>query len=112
MAAGPVKDIEMIDTSISFTQAETKCVAYLCVELKNHSAKNIANLNLEISYYDINGHPIKKVVLKNRLAGAIPSGETRKYKILLNGDVFNDRYEEYPYSRRGDVEEFDVKILK
>ncbi len=111
MAEEYVKDIKIIDTSIVYSQYELPRVADLCVELKNNGDKKIANLNFEVSYYDTEGYPMKKVVLKNKLTEAIPPGEARKYKIRLNGDVFNDRNEEYPFSRSGDVGEFDVKIL-
>lgn len=106
-----VKNIEIIEPSISYTQYELPRIAYLCMELKNKGDKKIANLDLEVSYYDTEGYPMKKVILKNKLTEVIPSGEARKYKIRLNGDVFNDRNEEYPFSRSAEVGEFDVKVL-
>lgn len=110
MADEYVKDVEIIDSSISYPQYKVPHIAYLSMELKNNGDKKIANLNLEVSYYDTEGYPIKKVHLKNKLTEAIPAGESRKYKIRLSGDVFNDRNEEYPFSRSGDVGEFDIKI--
>lgn len=104
------KDIEVIEAAVNFSQNEFPRIAYLTMELKNNGDKNIANLDIEISYYDAGGELIKKVSLKNRLTENIPSGEARKCRIRLKGNVFNERYEEYPYSRHGEVERFDVKI--
>ena len=111
MAGESVKDVDIIETAINFSQTEFPHVAYLYMALKNNGDKNIANLNFEISYYDADGYVIKKVVLKNKLTETIPSGETRKYKIRLKGDVFNERSEEYPYSQGNEVDDFSVKIL-
>ena len=111
MAEEHVKDIEIVETAINFSHNELPDAAYLSLELKNNGDKKIANLNFEIGYYDAEGCLIKRVVLKNKLTEAIPPGEARKYRIRLNGDVFNERNEEYPYSRSSEVNEFDVKIL-
>jgi len=111
MADEGMKDIEIIEAAINFSQNEFPHVAYLRMELKNNSGRNVVNLNFKISYYDVNGYVIKKVVLKNKLTEAIPPGEARKYRIRLNCDVFNERNEEYPYSQRYEVDDFDVKIL-
>jgi len=112
MAAGEgVKDIEVAESAIDFDRDEFPHFACLRIELKNNGDKSITNLNLEVSYYDAEGYTVKRVILKDRLTEAIPPGEARKYKIRLNGDVFNERNEEYPYSQRGEVDDFDVKIL-
>ena len=111
MAEDGVKDIEIIEAVINFSQNEFPHVAYLRMELKNNGDKNIANLNFKISYYDTKGYLIRGVVLKNKLTEAIPPGKARKYKIRLNCDVFNERNEEYPYSQRDEIDNFDVKIL-
>jgi len=71
----------------------------------------VDNLSLEISYYNDEENLMKKIILKNRLTGAIPPGESRKYKIRLNGNVVNERNAEYPYLQWGDVNEFDVKVV-
>ena len=110
-AGESVKDVEVMDSTIVFSQNKFPHVANLCIELKNNGDKNIANLDLEVSYYDKDDYLLKKVVLKNKLTESIPSGEARRYKIALNGDVFNERNEEYPYLRSSDVGEFDVKVL-
>lgn len=111
IAADPLKDIEIIEPAINFTSSESQYAAYLCMELKNTGTKNIANADIEVRYYDPEGHLVKKAVLKNKLTEIIPPGEKQKYRIRLKRDVFNERYEEYPYSHRGEVNEFDVKIL-
>jgi hypothetical protein len=111
IAEDGVKNVEIIEAAINFSQNEFPHVAYLRMELKNNGDKNVANLNFKITYYDEKGYVIKKVVLKNKLTDAIPPGEARKYKIRLNCDVFNERNEEYPYSERYEVDDFDVKIL-
>lgn len=110
-AEDPVKDIEITEATIKFSRSEFPRTAYLYTELKNNGGKDIANLDFEISYYDKESYLIKKVVLKNKLTEAIPSGEARKYRIRLTGDVFNERHEKYPYSRSSEVDDFDMKIL-
>lgn len=112
VAEDGVKDLEIIEGAINFSQNELRRNAYLYMELKNNGDKKIANADFVISYCDTKGYSIKKVVLKNRLNEAIPPGETRKYKIRLNYDVFNDRNEEYPYSQRSEIGDVDIKILK
>lgn len=111
MAEEDVRNIEIIESAINFSHSEVPHAAYLLMELKNNGDKSIANLNFRITYYDAKGYTIKKVVLKNKLTEAIPPGESRKYKIRLNYNVFNERNAEYPYSQRADVDDFDIEIL-
>lgn len=106
-----VKDVEVTDASIKFAQNEPFHSAYLYMELKNNGDKDIDNLNFQINYYDAEECLIKKVVMKNKLTDILPAKGTKKYKVRLRGDVFNERNEEYPYSQKGDVDDFDVKIL-
>jgi hypothetical protein len=105
-----IKNIDIGESDIKIDQTEFPPVAYLYLELKNNCDKKISNLTFEISYYDTEGYLIKKATVKNALTEAIPKGETRKYKIRLNGDVMNIEHEQYPYSQRDEVNEFDIKI--
>lgn len=112
MAAEQAADVAVEESIIKFSQNEFPRVANLCVELRNNTDKTAANLDLEIRYNDADGYLIRKTVLKNKLTEAIPPRESRKYKIPLKGDVFNERNEEYPYARSSEVGHFEVKVLK
>ena len=103
-------DIEVVRSDISFTLNEFPRAAFLNVGLKNNSPKEIKNANLEIIYYDADGNVVKKIVLRNRLTSSIPAGQTKEYKIRLKGDFVNERNEEYPYTERDSVEEFEVRV--
>ena len=111
MAEEGVGGIEVVDTAIKFAQDEVPHVAYLYMTLKNNGDKKIENLIFEIRYYDEEECLIKKAVIKNKLTEEISPKETKKYKIRLRGDVFNERNEEYPYTKGGEFDSFDVKIL-
>jgi len=110
MAKDGIENIEIIESSINFSQNDSPRAAYLYLDLKNNGDKKVANLNLEVTYYDADGYLIKRSVLKNKLTEEIPPGEIRKYKIRLRGDVVNVKHEEYPYSQQDKVGEFDVMV--
>ena len=105
------KNVEVGEMSIKLDRNEFPPLAYLYIELKNTGDKKISNLNLEISYYGSDSYLIKRAVVKNALTEAIPKQESRKYKICLKGDVINPAHEQYPYSVRDKVSEFDVKVI-
>lgn len=106
-----IGNVEIAQADINFDYNMHPVVAYLCTELKNNGSKNIANLTFEINYYDEDGYPIKKAVLKNALTEPIPQGEARKYKIRLKGDIVNIEREQYPFSMASSVDDFKVKII-
>ena len=105
-----IKNIEITESGIKMDHKEFPTIAYLFVTLKNNGDRKVSNLTFEISYSAEDGHLMKKAMIKNALNDAIPKGETRKYKVRLNGDVINARYEKYPYSQEEGVGEFDIKI--
>ncbi|MDD5135906.1 MAG: hypothetical protein PHX20_02410 [Candidatus Omnitrophica bacterium] len=105
------KDLEIVESAVDFNRNEFPYGAYLCMELKNKSDRDIANANFEIVYYDTDDYLMKRTVLKNKLPEPIPRGETRRFKMHLKGRVMNERNEEYPYSQSDEVGEFDVKVL-
>lgn len=111
MAEDYAKSVEVVRGDINFSQTEFPRVAYLYMELKNNGDRDIENLNFRITYYDKEECLIKKVVMKDKLNEPIPSGESRKCRVRLKGDVFNVKNEEYPYSEKEEVGEFDIKIL-
>jgi hypothetical protein len=106
-----IKNIEVGESDIRIDKSEFPAVAYIYIALKNNGDKKVSNLTFEISYYDDEDYLIKKAVVKNALIEAIPKGETRKYKIRLNGDVVNTEHEQYPYSQHAKVNGFDIKIM-
>lgn len=107
-----VKNIEDVESHIKFDRGAFPPAAYLYIELKNNGDKNIANLTFEINYSDTGGYPMKKAILKNALTEPLPRGETRKYRILLKGDIVFTGNAQYPYERSDQVGDFDIKILK
>ena len=106
-----VKNIETGEADIMFGRTELPPVAYLCVEFKNNGDKGISNLDFEISYYDKDGYPIKKAVVKNALTEEIPKKESRRYKIRLKGNIVNIDNAQYPYAQQNEVSEFDIKVI-
>ena len=106
-----IKNIETGEAKINIDPNEFPPAAYLYVIFKNNGDKNISNLTFEISYYDREGFLIKKAVVKNALNESIPKGGSVKQRIRLNCNAFNARNEQYPYSQRDKVSEFDIKIL-
>ena len=106
-----IKDVEILESAIDIDHHEFPPVAYLYVTLKNASGRKVSNATFGISYYGEGGYLIKDSVVKNALNAIIPAGETRKYKVRLNGDVVNERNAQYPYARQDEVAGFDVKIL-
>ena len=111
MAKEDAENIEIINTSINCNQSEFPRSTYIYLEFKNNNDKDVANINFQIAYYDVDDCLIKKIILKNKFNDVIPSGKVRKYKIRLNCDVFNEKNEEFPYLRRDEVNSFEVKIL-
>lgn len=105
------KNIETGEANIDFSKTEFPPVAYLYVEFKNNGDQKISNLNFEISYYDKDNYLVKKCVIKNALNEALGQGENKKYKICLNGDVFNIEHEQYPYSQSDEVNDFKIRII-
>ena len=105
-----IKNIEIAKANISVNHQEFPAVAYLYITLKNNGGRKVSNVTFEIIYYGEEGYLIKKAIIKNALNDAMPAGETRKYKVRLNGDVVNARNEQYPYSQQDEVDEFDIKI--
>jgi hypothetical protein len=105
-----IKGIDIVEADINLDQSEFPTAAYLCLELKNNTDKNISELTFGINYYEAEGYMIKKVTVKNKLIEILPKGESRRYKIRLKGDVVNMENEEYPFSKQNKVSEFDIKI--
>lgn len=105
-----IKNIEMTDSAIKIDRQDFPHIAYLYITLKNNGDKKVSNVSFEIGYYGEGGYLIKRVTVKDALNDIIPGGETRKYKVRLNGDVVNVRNEQYPYSQGDVVAEFNIKI--
>jgi hypothetical protein len=103
-------NVEVGEADIRVDRNERPPIFYLIMEFKNNGDKKVSNLNFEISYYAKEGYLIKKVLMKNALTEEIPQRESRKYKIRLRNDFFDDKNEQYPYSRKNEVAEFDIKI--
>lgn len=106
-----LKDVEIVESDIRFEKNEFPRLAYLYADIKNGASTGVANLTLEISYFDEEGFPINKAVIKNALYEPIGPGQTKKYKIKLKGRGFNDNSDQYPYSYKYSVGSFDVKVL-
>lgn len=106
-----IQNIEITETAIDIDHQAFPPVAYLYVTLKNNGDRKISNATLGINYYGKGSYLIKKTVIKNALNNTMLAKETRKYKVRLNGNVFNARNEQYPYSQAGEVDEFEVKII-
>ena len=106
-----IKNIEIAEANISVNHQEFPAVAYLYIKLKNNGDRKVSNVTFEIIYYGKGGYLIKKAVIKNALNDLMPAGESRKYKVRLNGDVVNARNEQYPYSQQEEITEFDIKII-
>ena len=103
-------NVEVGEVDIKMDRSEHPPIACLIAEFKNNGGKKISNLSFEIKYYAKDGYLIKKIVIKNALNEDIPQGETRKYKIRLKRDFFDEKNMQYPYSRSDEVTEFDLKI--
>ncbi len=113
LAAGDdyIKNVELVEATIDIDHDHFPVAAYLCVTLKNNGGQKVANLNLEIKYYDAENYVMQKAIVKNGLNEPVKQGETKKYKIRLKGDIVNIDRAQYPYERSNEVAAFTVNII-
>ncbi|MFA5143520.1 MAG: hypothetical protein WC522_05080 [Candidatus Omnitrophota bacterium] len=105
-----INNVVITNETIDIERSKTPILAYLYITVNNNGGRKIANLALEMSYYGEGGYLIKKVIVKDALNDPVPPGQARRYKVCLRDNFVNEKNEQYPYSRIGEVVEFDLKV--